>query len=378
MCAIEAGRLGVKVLILDWAKNVGKKILVSGGGKCNFTNLNISPENYISQDPDFCRYALEAFTPKDFLRLTAKHGIEYFEKKSGQLFCAGGSEEILSMLTKERKKAGVKIILDCNITGISRDDDYLIDTSVGKFCSRALVIATGGKSYPQLGASGFAYIVAENFGIGVTKTKPALAPLVFDGPEKRLFRDLSGLAIDAEVECGAVSFRDSILFTHRGLSGPAILQISSYWEPGESIAINCFPGEDLKKLLSANAHRKMLLSNFLANHLPKRFAEAFVSAYLENRPLNSYTKREFDDLSQKLCCWKIQPTGTEGFAKAEATLGGIDTLELSSKTMESKKIRGLYFIGEAVDLTGHLGGYNLQWAWSSGATAGRAIASIYD
>ncbi|MGC9316380.1 MAG: aminoacetone oxidase family FAD-binding enzyme, partial [bacterium] len=221
MCAIEAGKAGLKVLILDRAKNVGKKILVSGGGKCNFTNLNISPENYISQNPDFCRHALEAFTPKDFLRLTAKHGIEYFEKKSGQFFCAGGSEEILSLLAKERKKAGVKIILDCEIAGISRGDDFLIGSSVGKFRSSALVIATGGKSYPQLGASGYAYIVAEQFGIDVTEIRPALVPLVFDAPEKRLFRDLRGLAIDAEVECGTVSFRDNILFTHKGLSGPA-------------------------------------------------------------------------------------------------------------------------------------------------------------
>lgn len=374
MCAIEAGKAGVKVLILDRAKNVGKKILVSGGGKCNFTNLNISSENYISQNPDFCRHALEALTPKDFLRLTARHGIEYFEKKSGQLFCAGGSEEILSMLAKERKKAGVKIILDCDIAGISRDDGFLIDTSAGKFRSDALVIATGGKSYPQLGASGFAYIVAEQFGIDATEIRPALVSLIFDAPEKRLFRDISGLSIDAEVRCGEVSFREKILFTHKGLSGPAILQISSYWKPGETITIDSFPGADLKELLSANAHRKTMLSNFLANYLPKRFSEAFINAYLDNRPLNSYSKREFGEISEKLCHWKIQPSGTEGFAKAEATLGGINTLELSSKTMESKKIPGLYFVGEAVDVTGHLGGYNLQWAWSSGAVAGRAIA----
>lgn len=373
MCAIEAGKRGRSVLLLEHCEKPGKKILISGGGRCNFTNKNVSPENFISHNPHFCKSALSGYTPDDFISLIEKYNIKYHEKKSGQLFCDDSSRLVVSMLENECKNSGVRIIVNCKVKNIIRNDFFEIDTESESIQTGSLVIATGGISIPKMGATDFGYNIARQFNIGLREIHPGLVPLTFSGEERKMFSEISGVSVDAEVSCKSISFRENILFTHKGLSGPAILQISSYINKGESISVNLLPETDFYEILKNNSDRKTQLSNFLSVYLPKRFAQAFMNKYSSSGPLITFPDKELKLISDKLHNWKLTPSGTEGFDKAEVTVGGVDTDELSSKTMESKKVKGLYFIGEVVDVTGWLGGYNFQWAWASGFAAGKAV-----
>jgi predicted Rossmann fold flavoprotein len=372
MCALTAARRGRKVTLLDHAPKLAEKIRVSGGGRCNFTNLNARPDNYLSQNPHFCRSALARFTPQHFIAMLAKHGIAYHEKTLGQLFCDDGSEAIIDMLKQECDAAGVRWCRPCEVQEIGRSDAFYVTTSSGKFRTESLVIATGGISIPKIGATPFGYKVAEQFGVPMTKLKPGLVPLSFHPEEWKPYAELAGISLDAVVSFGKHSFRENLLFTHRGLSGPAILQISSYWEHGQPLSIDLLPDHDLSELFAQQRSSKMLLSNFLAQYLPKRFAEIVATHWAENKPLIQCGDKVLRALTDKLKCWQIKPTGTLGYAKAEVTCGGVDTRALSSKTMECTDVPGLYFIGEVVDVTGQLGGYNFQWAWASGHAAGEA------
>ena len=373
MCAIEAGKRGRSVLLLEHCEKPGKKILISGGGRCNFTNKNVSPENFISHNPHFCKSALSGYTPDDFISLIEKYNIKYHEKKSGQLFCDDSSRLVVSMLENECKNSGVRIIVNCKVKNIIRNDFFEIDTESESIQTGSLVIATGGISIPKMGATDFGYNIARQFNIGLREIHPGLVPLTFSGEERKMFSEISGVSVDAEVSCKSISFRENILFTHKGLSGPAILQISSYINKGESISVNLLPETDFYEILKNNSDRKTQLSNFLSVYLPKRFAQAFMNKYSSSGPLITFPDKELKLISDKLHNWNLTPSGTEGFDKAEVTVGGVDTDELSSKTMESKKVKGLYFIGEVTDVTGWLGGYNFQWAWSSGFAAGKYV-----
>ncbi len=373
MCAIQAGKRNRTVLVIEHSDRIGKKIAISGGGRCNFTNRFVSRENFISNDPHFCEPALAGFTSKNFISTVEKYKIKYHEKKLGQLFCNGSSGQIVSMLSTECEKANVEIIVDCRRINILKNELFEIEIFNGKFLAKSLVIATGGISVPKMGASDFGYDVAKQFDIKRTAIKPALVPLTFTKEDKKKFAELSGVSLDAIVSCGKMEFRENILFTHKGLSGPAILQISSYWKRGELISLNFLPGENLFELLSRNSKRKIELKNFLSTIFPKRFAEIFCNAFFKSKRLKQYSQKDFLKISDKIHNCEFYLSGTEGFAKAEVTLGGVDTEELSPTTLESKKIKGLYFIGEVVDVTGWLGGYNFQWAWSSGAAAGRDV-----
>lgn len=370
MCAIEAGKRGRKVLVLEHADKPGKKILISGGGRCNFTNLNVSAENFVSNNPHFCKSALARYTPHDFIALLEKHGIKYHEKKLGQLFCNGSAKEILDMLLNECSSASAEIILNCAVTDIKNENGFTVNTSTGIYTCQSLIIATGGISIPQMGATDLGYKIASQFGIKVTKTVPGLVPFILiDEP----FSELSGLSIDAIVSCNNTSFRENILFTHKGLSGPAILQISNYWNKGNEIMIDLLPGIDVSQLISEHSINKTELVNVLAKFFPKRFAEKWCEINFLTKPINRLNEKEIDKISTLIHNWIVVPKDTEGFGKAEVTKGGVDTGELSGKTMESKKIQGLYFIGEVVDVTGWLGGFNFQWAWSSGFAAGQYV-----
>lgn len=379
MCAAAAGKRGRTVTVLELSEKPGKKILISGGGRCNFTNRIVSYENFISGNPEFCKSALAGYTPEDFIELVSEYGISYHEKKLGQLFCDGSSREILKMLSDECKKYGVKIITDCRITEINHNGRFEIKSSYQNYSCSSLIIASGGLSIPKIGATDLAYRVAEQFKIKICNTFPALVPLRFNEKEWKEFSGISGVSVDCSVSKGKIKFRENLLFTHKGLSGPAILQISSYLN--DNFADNCnklaafevdlLPDIDLLKLFSENTGSKILLSNFLSALLPKRFADTFTGKYFSSKPINQYSGKEIKYISDKIHNWKLIPSGTEGYEKAEVTAGGIDTSELSSKTMESKKVKGLYFIGEATDVTGWLGGYNFQWAWSSGVAAGK-------
>ncbi len=374
MCAIEAGKRGRRVLVLEHAEKIGKKILISGGGRCNFTNLDVRPENFISNNPHFCKSALARYTPQDFITLVEKHGINYHEKKLGQLFCDGSAIEIVQMLQKECDDAGVEIKVNCNIDKIEQNDnsnsetEYCITSNIGEFISESLVIATGGISIPQMGATDFGYKIAKQFGINLIKAYPGLVPFVLkDNP----FTQLSGVSLETKVSCNNRSFRENILFTHRGLSGPAILQISNYWKKNDELKIDLLPEKNIVSILIENKTNKVELVNFLSQFFPKRFSEIWCESFFYSKPVNKLNEREIQLISQRLHNLIIIPFGTEGFGKAEVTKGGVDTNELSSKTMESKKVPGLYFIGEVVDVTGWLGGYNFQWAWASGFAAGQ-------
>ena len=370
MCAIEAGKRGRKVLVLEHADKPGKKILISGGGRCNFTNLNVSAENFVSNNPHFCKSALARYTPHDFIALLEKHGIKYHEKKLGQLFCNGSAKEILDMLLNECSSASAEIILNCAVTDIKNENGFTVNTSTGIYTCQSLIIATGGISIPQMGATDLGYKIASQFGIKVTKTVPGLVPFILiDEP----FSELSGLSIDAIVSCNNTSFRENILFTHKGLSGPAILQISNYWNKGNEIMIDLLPGIDVSQLISEHSINKTELVNVLAKFFPKRFAEKWCEINFLTKPINRLNEKEIDKISTLIHNWIVVPKDTEGFGKAEVTKGGVDTNELSGKTMESKKVPGLYFIGEVVDVTGWLGGFNFQWAWSSGFAAGQYV-----
>jgi hypothetical protein len=377
MCAIEAGKRGRKVLLLEHAEKIGKKILISGGGRCNFTNLDVKPENFISNNPHFCKSALARYTPQDFISLIEKHGIKYHEKKLGQLFCDSSAKEIVQMLQKECVDAGVEIRVDCSIETIEQFDNsnnsetaFRVTSNSGEFISESLVIATGGISIPQMGATDFGYKLAKQFGVKLTKTVPGLVPFVLkDNP----FAKISGVSLEAKVSCNTISFRENILFTHRGLSGPAILQISSYWKKNDELKIDLLPEKNILSILIENSTNKVELVNFLSQFFPKRFSEIWCESFFYSKPVNKLNEKEIQIISKRLHNLVIIPFGTEGFGKAEVTKGGVDTNELSSKTMESKKIPGLYFIGEVVDVTGWLGGYNFQWAWASGYAAGQFV-----
>jgi predicted Rossmann fold flavoprotein len=373
MCAIEAGKRGRRVIVIEHADRIGKKIAISGGGRCNFTNLYASPDNFLSANPNFCKSALARYAPADFIALVEKHGIRYHEKKLGQLFCDGSSREVIEMLLVECESARVEIRVDCTIREIRKDDAFVLDTNQGEFECRSLVIATGGLSIPPMGATDFGYRIARQFGLAIRETRPALVPLTFGGAELDELRELSGVSLDSIVQCNGAEFRENILFTHRGLSGPAILQVSSYWNRGDSISINLLPENDAGEILIAEQRSNVELANLLAQYLPRRFATAWCQAFAPSRPLSSYSQKELEAVARRLHDWRLAPSGSEGYKKAEVTVGGVDTDELSSKTMESRRAPGLYFIGEVVDVTGHLGGFNFQWAWASGHAAGTYV-----
>jgi len=376
-CAIEAGKRGRRILVLDHANKPGKKILMSGGGRCNFTNLHIKPEDYISHNPHFCKSALSRYTQWDFIELVKQYQIPFHEKTLGQLFCDNKSKEILDMLLAECKKVGAEIRLNTSVETITKLEDhhFKIKSNHGDFQTQSLVIATGGLSIPSMGASPFAYKVAEQFEINVWPTRAGLVPFTLHEKEKEKFSVLSGISVDSIVSTEQKSFRENILFTHRGLSGPAILQISSYWKPGQEVKINLLPEMDvfeyLKTCQQKQPHKQ--LRTILAEHLPKRLIDIFISSELYDKAISSISHQEFAKICQQLNAWVVKPNGTEGYRTAEVTLGGIDCNFLSSKTMEVKHVIGLYFIGEAVDVTGWLGGFNFQWAWSSGWAAGQMV-----
>ncbi|HLF14683.1 MAG TPA: NAD(P)/FAD-dependent oxidoreductase [Bacteroidota bacterium] len=373
MCAVAAAGRGRRVVVLERNDRIGEKIRISGGGRCNFTNTVTQAEHYLSDNPHFAKSALARFTPDDFIRMVEKHGIRYHEKTRGQLFCDRSSLEIIALLEKECGSAGVKIVTGCNVSDVrevTRDGRFCALTGGGEFTADALVVATGGLSIPKLGATDLGYRIAEQFGLRINDPRPGLVPLTLAGEDLEFASGLSGVSIDAAVTCGRTTFRENILFTHRGLSGPAILQISSYWRPGTSVTLDLSPGSDVGKILAGRRGERTELSTVLSEILPKRFVKAWCGRFAASRPMSGHSNGELKRIASGLHSWTIVPAGTEGFAKAEVTCGGIDTGELSSKTMESKKVPGLCFIGEVVDVTGHLGGYNFQWAWASGYVAG--------
>lgn len=375
MCAIAAGQRGRRVLLLERAEKVGKKILISGGGRCNFTNLHVSAENYLSKNPHFCKSALSRFTPADFIALVEKHGIRYHEKTAGQLFCDGSAAEIVQMLLAECAAAGVEIQTGCTVESIRQDEVFSVRTNFGEYRAASLVIATGGLSIPKMGATDFGLRVAKQFGLKVVPPSPGLVGLRLGGAELRALDGLSGVSVTAEVSCGGQSFREAILFTHHGLSGPAILQISNYWRRGQSITINFLPDVDLAELISERqkTHPNATLKTPLSEWLPKRLVQRWLAPPFDTKKLKQLLPNEVDAVVRAFQAWEVSPTGTEGFKKAEVTRGGVDTAELSSKTFETKRVRGLFFIGETVDVTGWLGGYNFQWAWASGWCAGQFV-----
>ncbi|TAN77898.1 MAG: NAD(P)/FAD-dependent oxidoreductase, partial [Gallionella sp.] len=383
----QAGQRGRSVVLLDHAKKLAEKIRISGGGHCNFTNLNVKPENFISSNPDFCRSALARYTPQDFIALLKKHNIGYHEKTLGQLFCDDESDVIIAMLRGECEAAGVKRFMSCEIEEIKyspppddgdaqgRKQKFHVSTSRGEFTSTSLVVATGGLSIPKTGATPYGYHVAEQFGIPIAKPKPGLVPLSFAPDDWKPYADLTGVSLDVVVGFGKQSFRENMLVTHRGLSGPAILQISSYWQHGQPLHINLLPECDMAALLDEYKSSKKLLSNFLTQWFPKNFSDVWCAQLdsIENKPLNQYNDKQRKQIAAQLHDWQITPSGTLGYTKAEVTCGGVDTRALSSKTMECIEAPGLYFIGEVLDVTGQLGGYNFHWAWASGHAAGQAV-----
>ena len=375
--AAEAGRRGRKVLVLDHANKPGKKILMSGGGRCNFTNYYISPERYLSHNPHFCKSALSRYTQWDFIERVRQHGIPFHEKTLGQLFCDNKSSDILNMLLADCEAARVNISLKTSIASIEKraDNLYRLQTSKGLFECESLAIACGGLSIPTMGASPFAYQVAEQFGIKVWPTRAGLVPFTLDVHDKEKYSELSGVSVDSTVSCHDTQFRENSLFTHRGLSGPAMLQISSYWQPGEKLDVNLLPETDLLENLKNNKVElpTKTIKSVLTQQLPKRLVEIFIDEKLGQKKLADCSNQQLNDVANALNHWQIKPNGTEGYRTAEVTLGGVDCDALSSKTMEVKEHPGLFFIGEAVDVTGWLGGYNFQWAWSSAWAAAQVI-----
>jgi len=370
MCAIEAGKRGRHVAVLECAGRIGKKILISGGGRCNFTNLHCQPENFISDNPHFAKSALAAYTPADFIRLVEKHGIAYHEKTLGQLFCDGSAQQIVSMLETECNKVGVKILPNINVKSVEHKSDFMMSAGEYEFHAPSLVVATGGLSIPKMGATSFGYELAKHFGLRINATRPALVPLLLNSQDCRHYCDLTGLSAKVVSSIGKQSFHEKMLFTHRGLSGPAILQISSYWKPASSITIDLAPGQDFTAPIRNNIARRDFssLRSALRSILPQRLADR----WLELHTPAAWTNHALAEVDRQAHNWVITPEGTDGYDKAEVTVGGVDTNELSAKTMESRKVPGLYFIGEVVDVTGHLGGFNFQWAWASGYCAGQA------
>lgn len=374
MCAIEAGRRGRRVLVLEHAERLGKKILISGGGRCNFTNIGATAANYLtSGSPHFCKSALACYTPADFVAMVERHGIRFHEKKLGQLFCDTSSREIVSMLEAECRAAAVEIRLNCRVVEVRKPLQFQVVTSAATFASDSLVIATGGLSFPKLGASGFGYQLAEQFDLRTIPPQPGLVPVTFGPEDQASFGSLSGLSLDVTASVPGARFRENILLTHRGLSGPAVLQVSSYSPAGAPIDFDLFPDSPALKFLASHHREKKELKTVLSQQLPARFVEAWCARQAPSRPMNQLLPRDLERIAAALHRWTIVPAGSEGYAKAEVTLGGVDTSELSSKTMAARKVPGLHFIGEVVDVTGWLGGYNFQWAWASGHAAGQAV-----
>jgi predicted Rossmann fold flavoprotein len=371
MCAIEAGKRGRRVALIERSEHAGKKILISGGGHCNFTNLHCRPENFISANPHFAKSALARYTPADFIAMVEKHRIPYHEKTLGQLFCDRSARNILEMLEAECREAGVQLFSKTSIQEVSKTSEFVVRTGEIEFRAPTLVVATGGLSIPKMGATALGYDLARQFGLAIRKPWPALVPFVFDDDDRSRYCDLAGVSADVAASCENQQFREKLLITHRGLSGPAILQISSYWRPGQAIVIDLVPAEDVTAaLLESKAARDITaMRSALRNFLPHRFA----NRWLDLHPPTAWTNSGLAELENAVHNWTVLPAGTEGYAKAEVTAGGVDTDELSAKTMESRRMPGLFFIGEVVDVTGHLGGFNFQWAWASGASAGRAV-----
>jgi len=373
MCAATCGARGRSVLLLDHAERIGAKISISGGGRCNFTNREVTAGHYLSNNPHFCRSALARFTPHHLLALIEKHGIRYQEREAGQLFCDSSAREIVAMLQAECERAGVRMQLGCRVAGIASTGGagFTVETGRGTFRSASLVIATGGLSYPKLGASGFGHELARQFGLAVVAPRPALVPFVFMKMDREIFQELAGVSLDAAITCGGKRHAGKILFTHRGLSGPTALQASLLWTPGDTLGIDLLPDTDILGELLARRPAKTAVSTLLAEHLPKRLARIWCEQRGIDRPLSQVSEKAVKEFAAGLHDWRLVPGGTEGYATAEATAGGVDTGELSSKTMEANKAPGLFFIGEVVDVTGELGGYNLHWAWASGVAAGQ-------
>jgi predicted Rossmann fold flavoprotein len=370
LCAIEAGKRGRRVAVLERADKIGKKILISGGGRCNFTNLHCQPENFISANEHFAKSALARYTPSDFIALVQKHHIPYHEKTLGQLFCDLSAQNITDMLEAECKAADVQIFLSCRIHELQRTTEFIVRTEASEFHAPVLVVATGGLSIPKIGATAFGYEVARQFDLNIVPPKPGLVPLLLGGKDCKLYSDLAGISAEVIASTNHHAFRGKMLFTHRGLSGPAILQISSYWDKGQPVQIDLAPRLEITPAIRAAKVRNMTAArSAFQGILPKRFADR----WLETNAPENWTNDSLAHLEKSVHAWILKPAGTEGYEKAEVTVGGVDTGELSSKTMESKKVPGLFFIGEVVDVTGHLGGFNFQWAWASGAAAGRAL-----
>ena len=376
MCALTAAGRGREVLLIDHANKPGKKILMSGGGRCNFTNMYTEPANFLSHNPHFCKSALARYTQWDFIEMVGKHAVPYHEKKLGQLFCDNKASDILGMLLAECEQAGVDLRMDTAVQGIEKaEHGYRLQTSLGAVACESLVIATGGLSIPTLGATGFGYQVARQFGHELLPTRAGLVPFTITDQLKALCTELSGTSVDSLVSCNGQSFRENILFTHRGLSGPAILQISSFWQPGDTVEINLLPDHDaLAWLQQQQAERPNAeLKTLLGEIFTKKMATLLAEQWFSSKPMKQYTPGELAAIAEKLGTWQLVPAGTEGYRTAEVTLGGVDTREVSSKTMESLKSPGLYFIGEVLDVTGHLGGFNFQWAWASGYAAAQFV-----
>jgi len=371
LCAIEAGKRGRRVAILERADRIAKKILISGGGRCNFTNLHCQPENFLSANPHFCKSVLARYTPTDFIALVEKYHIPYHEKAHGQLFCDRSARDIVGMLEQECQAAGVRIFVNADVKSVRRDDRFILRTVSEEFHAPALVVATGGLSIPKMGATAFGYELARQFGLAIQPCRPGLVPVVLNPEDRKHYCDLAGISAEVIVSDGRQRFREKLLITHRGLSGPAILQISSYWQPSSPITIDLAPELLVtNKLRAAKTHRDLGTAKAaLRSVLPNRLADR----WLDLHPPADWTNSSLDELEDHIHYWSITPQGTEGYAKAEVTAGGVDTNEISAKTMESRKVPGLFFIGEVVDVTGHLGGFNFQWAWASGYCAGQAL-----
>ncbi len=373
MCAIEAGKRGRKVCVLDHSKKLAEKIRISGGGRCNFTNIHTTLKNFLSQNPDFCRSALSRYTPRDFVALVEKHGIAYHEKKLGQLFCDDSSQQIIDMLLSECADTGVEIKTNFKISSVEKREKFLINSD---YCCNSLVIATGGLSIPKIGATPFGYDIAKKFGLNIIPTRAGLVPLTFEDALLARCKELTGLSVEeADVKHQKTTFSEGLLFTHRGISGPSILQISSYWKDGDDISIDLTPGTDALKFLKDRKQNnpKQEIQTALSDLLPKRLAQSICDDLKFEGRLADQPDKKLFTLADHVNRWAVKPAGSEGYRTAEVTLGGVDTNELSSKTMETKKFSGLYFIGEVVDVTGHLGGFNFQWAWASGHAAGQFV-----
>lgn len=369
-CAAQAGKRGKRVIVIERNADVGRKIIISGGGRCNFTNIHTTSENFVSQNPHFAKSALSRFTPRDFVSLVRQHGIAYYEKKLGQLFCRESSRPIVDMLVAECRGAGVRIEPNCTISGVRNGEGFTVDTSRGNFEAKKLVIACGGLSFQKIGATDLGYRIARQFGHKIVETRPSLVGLIIDGES---YGSLAGVTLDAAVTAGKLRFRENILFTHRGLSGPAIIQASNYWQRGQFISIDLMPDANVASILADAVSSRQPATACLWGHLPARFAREFGDRNFPNKPVSQLSKLDIEQMARTLHDWQMLFRDTEGYDRAEVTLGGVSTDALSSQTMESKRVNGLFIIGELVDVTGWLGGYNFQWAWASGHAAGSAI-----